>query len=51
MAIDDVDHFHQRIPAIRADCRYEFDIPRAPDFAVDSRSAFTARAVGRVVSG
>jgi hypothetical protein len=52
MTIADRDHFQQKIANIRADCRYEFELPRAPDFILGSRSALAVgAAVGRAVSG
>jgi hypothetical protein len=51
MTIADIDHFQQKIAEIRADRRYDFDIPRAPNFAVERRTAFAAGAVGRAMYG
>jgi hypothetical protein len=44
MTIDYMDVFLQRVACIRADGRYEFELPRAPDCAV-------ARVSDRVVGG
>jgi hypothetical protein len=51
MAIADVGHSQQKIAHIRADCHYEFELPRVPDFARVSRSALAVGVVGRAVSG
>ena len=51
MTIADVDHFQQKIAVIRAYWRWECELPRAPDFVLDGRSAFVVGAVGRTVSG
>jgi hypothetical protein len=49
--VADLDDFQRKVAAIHADCPYEFELPRAPDFAVDTRSAFAVGAVGWAVSG
>jgi hypothetical protein len=35
---------------IQADWRYDFNLRRAPDFPVDSRSPFAVGAVGRAAN-
>jgi hypothetical protein len=47
----DVDHLHQKIADIHADCRCKFELAWAPDFALESRSGFAVGAVGHAVSG
>jgi hypothetical protein len=51
MIIADVDHFQQKVVAIRPGRRGEFELPRAPDFALDGWFSFVVGAVGGAMSG
>jgi hypothetical protein len=51
MTTADADYFRQKIADIGADGRCVFELPQAPDFALEGRSRFAAGAVDRAVSG
>lgn len=51
MVIVEVGHFRQKIAGIRPGCGHDLKFVRAPDFAVDSWTAFAAGAIRGAASG
>jgi hypothetical protein len=51
MIVACVDSCRQKIAGTRAERRYEFELPRAPDFALENRAQVAEGAFARAVFG